>query len=72
MVIQMQMQAGSSVIVGTLTVYILELNGTLSLSILMYKQELFVFSTYFRLIADSEIKRLQAQMSANGKYKEIE
>ena len=39
MVIQMQMQAGSSVIVGILTVYILELNGTLSLSILMYKQE---------------------------------
>lgn len=77
MVIQMQLPAGSVVIVGTLTVYILELSGTLSLSVLVYKQEtfyngLFVFSTCFRLIADSEIKRLQAQMSANGKYKEIE
>lgn len=47
MVIQMQMQAGSSVIVGTLTVYILELHGTLSLSILMYKQETFIMGYLF-------------------------
>lgn len=47
MVIQMQLPAGSVVIVGTLTVYILELNGTLSLSVLMYKQETFIMGYLF-------------------------
>ena len=43
----MQLLAGSVVIVGTLTVYILELNGTLSLSVLVYKQETFIMGYLF-------------------------